>query len=746
MRKALKRIISLVLCMVFALYFTGCSKEETVVKANFVYPDSVKNEKSDIVSENENFALEWNKETYQVQMIEKSSGRIWSNIPQVAPEDNIEQSKKKNNPKIESPIFVTYYDKTNYNENTVIAKTAALNRGKVSSKKIDNGISVTYFFKKEEFSVTVDYTLRDDNMLVSVDTSKIKEGENVLVEKVSIAPYFCGIKNESEDTYLFMPSGSGTLVYPTITASVPTVVNEPVYGADYADLLRAKSTLSESVRLPVYGAKKGDMATLAIIEQSADCADITVSKNDSNVGFATVYGSFTVRGYTKIEVPRNFASAMNYMKLYAEPTRKVMSIAFYPLSGEDADYTGMANKYREYLTKKAGLKKTKLGATPLEIKFVGGALLKDHFLGISYKKLKVITSLEQVKDTINKLKDKYEFTVGLYGYGKSGLDVGKPAGALTVNSKLGGESDLKDMLEFCNDEKIPLYMNFDLLRFDTSGSGISNTFDTAVKTNGRRALLYHTDFVTAEFKETEDSYYLVTRDSLEKLSEKLLDKISGWKMTGIGLDTLSNMKYSDYSDEKYYFNGNSEKQVEKIIDSYKSEKIDVYTVSANAFAAAASDSISDTPVNSSLYDIYDCDIPFYQMVFSGIKNLYTPSVNLSVNDKKIVLKAVEGGCGLTYTIGSNFDNTLLNSTQKALYGSDINYVLKEIDGVMENGFNAYYKNVLGKRIVKHSVINHDVRCTEYENGYFVYVNYSDVNYIAENIDVPANGYLVVKGE
>ena len=399
MRKALKRIISLVLCVVFALCLTGCSKEEAVTKANFVYPNSVKNESSGIVAENENFALEWNEETYQVQMIEKSSGRIWSNVPQVVSEDDTEQSGENYNPKVESPIIVTYYDKTYYNENTAIAKTAAIKRGKVSSERIDNGISVTYFFKKEEFSVTVDYTLREDNMLVSLDTSKITEGEKVLVEKVSIAPYFCGIKNESEDTYLFMPSGSGTLVYPTITESVPTVVNEQVYGMDYADMLRAENTLSESVRLPVYGAKNGDIATLAIIEQSAECADITVCKNDSNVGFATVYGSFTVRGYTKIEVPRNFASAMNYMKLYAEPTKKIMSIAFYPLSGENADYNGMANKYREYLTKSYDLKNTTLSATPLEIKFVGGALLKDHFLGVSYKKLKVITTLEQVKES-----------------------------------------------------------------------------------------------------------------------------------------------------------------------------------------------------------------------------------------------------------------------------------------------------------------------------------------------------------
>lgn len=745
MKKTLIRIMSFAVCVAISLCVMGCTDKNTNAAASFALPDSMKKTASGTVAENDRFELKWDSKDYQVQLVEKSSGRIWCNTPDAALTNDYRVSGKKNNPKLESPILVTYYDKTNFNENTVISKTASLNKKNVSAEKIENGISVTYYFKGEELSVTVDYTLREDSLLASIDTSKITEGSNAYVEKISLAPYFCGIKNESDNSYLFVPSGSGTLVYPTVSASVPTVISEPVYGKDAADLLTADPTTSQSVRLPVYGNKEGDKATLAVIEKGAEYADITVSKNDSNVGFTTVYADFTVRGYTKIEVPRNFVSSMEYMKLYSDPIKTTMSVAFYPLEGENADYNGMAAKYREYLTKENGMTEATLESKPLNIKFVGGVLLDAHFLGIHYKRLQPVTTLEQVEEFIDRLDGKYRFTAGLYGYGESGLDTGEPAGGLTVSGKLGGVGGLKKLNNYCDKAEIPLYMNFELLKFNNSGSGISTTFDTAEKTNGRRALVYLTDFVTANFKDDLKPDYLVSRSELDKLSTKVLGNLQKWGLTCVGLDTLSSVKYSDYSEEKYYFSGDYENQSSGIIKGFKDGNIAVYTDSANACAAVAADSISDTPISSSKYDIYDCDIPFYQMVFSGVKNLYTTSVNLSANETNAVLKAVEGGCGLTYTVGEEFDNTLLSSTYKSFYGTSGDYVAGEIERIMSEGFSDYSKDVLGQKIAKHMLINKYVRATEYENGLIVYVNYSDADFNIGNITVPKNGYILIKG-
>ena len=745
MKKTLKRIMSFAVCAALSLCVTGCKDKNKDAAVSFSLPDGMENTASGTVAENDRFELLWDSENYQVQLVEKSSGRIWCNTPDAALTNDYRVSGKKNHPKLESPILVTYYDKTNFNENTIVSKTACLNKDNVSAEKTENGISVTYYFEMNELSVTVDYTLREDSMLASIDTSKITCGANSFVEKVSLAPYFCGITNESKDSYLLVPSGSGSLVYPTVSASEPTVVSEPVYGKDIADLLFAEPTTSQSVRLPVYGAKQGDKSTLAVIEEGAEYADITVSKNDSNVGFTTVYADFTVRGYTKIEVPRNFVSSMEYMKLYSEPINTTMSVGFYPLKGKDADYNGMAAKYREYLSKEKGMTETKLEVMPLNIKFAGGVLLDAHFLGIHYKRLQPVTTLEQVQEFCGRLDGKYKFSAGLYGYGKSGLDTGKPAGGLGVSGKLGGVGGLKRLNSYCAKSGIPLYMNFELLKFNNSGSGISTTFDSAEKTNGRRSLAYLADFVTANFKEDLKPDYLVSRSKLDALSSKLLGKVQKWGITGVGLDTLSSLKYSDYSEEKYYFSGDYENQSSGIIKSFKKADIAFFADSANACAAVEADSISDTPISSSKYDIYDCDIPFYQMVFSGLKNLYTPSVNTSANEATAVLKAVEGGCGLSYTVGEEFDNTLLSANYKSFYGTSGDYVSGEIDRVMSEGFSDYSKAALGQKIVKHTLINKYVRSTRYENGITVYVNYSDADYVTGKITVPKNGYIMIKG-
>lgn len=743
--KIRKKWLCSLLCILLALSCAGCGAAETLA-VHFEMPQKVNNLKDGVAAENDRFELSFDKANYQILLTDKQNGTVWSTTPEEARNNNPMESGKKNNPKVESPIFITYYNKTDYNDNTAIARTSAISRGKVSSEKIENGIAVTYYFKSEEVAVTVEYTLEDDHISISIDPKKIIEGENTVVEKVSIAPYFCALKNDAEDSYLFMPSGSGTLVYPNVTGEDPASVTEKIYGVDWADNSQRVDTLTQTVRLPVFGMKSGEKGIAAIVESGAESADITVTKNDKNVGFATVYTTFTVRGYTTIDVPRNFASAMKYMKLYAERLQNKMSISYYPLYGEDAGYMGIADTYRNYLENEEGLESRKDSKAPLNIKFVGGILTKANVLGISYRKMKTVTELEDVETLISQLSEKYSFSAGLYGYGASGLDIGKPAGNLTVNSKLGGVKGLKNVIKTAEQSNAELYMNFDLVQFEKSGAGISDWFDTATTSNGRRAILYNRNPVTYLQDKTNKGFYLLSREELMPLAERLYKKTKSWELGGVAFDTLSSMKYSDHSDVSYYSSGNMAKQVKQIYKAYRKSNIAVYADAANAYAAISADNISDVPIQSSKYNIYGTDIPFYQIVFGGYIPMQTSSVNLSADETKTVLGAVEGGSGLTFTVGEDFDNTLLSSVQKSFYGTDSQYVFKRIDEIMKSGFEDCYKQIGGNAITDHIIITEKVRKTTFENGSAVYVNYGDNDYVDDSVTVKANGYLLIRGD
>ena len=90
---------------------------------------------------------------------------------------------------------------------------------------------------------------------------------------------------------------------------------------------------------------------------------------------------------------------------------------------------------------------------------------------------------------------------------------------------------------------------------------------------------------------------------------------------------------------------------------------------ANDYAAAISDIITDIPTSSTGSYIFDYDIPFYALVFKGYIPITTESINLSSNSNELLLKAVESGCGLNYTVTQRWDNSLIDANYPYFYNS-----------------------------------------------------------------------------
>ena len=59
---------------------------------------------------------------------------------------------------------------------------------------------------------------------------------------------------------------------------------------------------------------------------------------------------------------------------------------------------------------------------------------------------------------------------------------------------------------------------------------------------------------------------------------------------------------------------------------------------ANAYALPYVQEITDVPLQSSGFDVFDEDIPFYQMVMHGVKSYGTSAVNASATPEETVLR------------------------------------------------------------------------------------------------------------
>lgn len=699
---------------------------------------------SNTVAENEYFRLGWDSEYKRILLEDKSNGHVWSTTPSSAltPQTYASGNPKIVNPQVNSPVVIEYSDSESQELVDVTAYAASVRENSVSEEKTDNGLRATYYFPDVEVSVPVEYTLRENGVNIAIDAAGITEGKYKLC-KISVAPFMCSIENSEENGYLFVPSGSGALIYKKAESDIPLTYSQEVYGADKARHLEyeEKATMEKEIRLPVYGAKSGDSALCAIIEEGAESASIEVSAAAANIGYSGICAAFSVRGYQWVKIKNK------YQRLYCEsPTKEKFSVTFCPLYGERASYIGMAETYRAYLNEKYGLSDCR-NENMLSLEIVGGANIRTTFLGIPHNKFLPVTTVKKAGEIINEL---YELTgqkmsVKLYGYGQSGIDAGKPGGGFSLNSSLGNSTEMKKLAQLCKEKDIELFNDFDIVRFNKSGNGVSTVSDKTITVNGQTVSCYDYGLWSGTRNYNTDKYFLVSRSKLAGLTERLGKTVNKYGLDGISLDTLSNYCYSDYSSANFFVKGNMANDVSSGLKNLKDSGVKIACSDANDYAAVYASQVYNAPLQSSGFYLFDEDVPFYEMVFKGYVPLSSDSLNLASSERETLLRAIEGGCGLNYRVSGKFDIRLLTSMTPDFYGTDYSDVKARIESaVAEN--REYYESIRGAKIIGHSILGDGLRKTVFDNGCTVYVNYSQQDKTIDNTVVEAMSYKLLKGE
>ena len=152
-------------------------------------------------------------------------------------------------------LSVEYVSAETGNTESVISKTGAEKDGRIVCRTLENGIRIEYYFDSPGFMIPVDYILREDSLLATINPADIEESENVITS-ISLTPFFCAAENDEKDGWLLVPSGSGALIYPKTLSQQGTNYSAQVYGDDASIELWDMPSSDKAVRLPVYGAKQ----------------------------------------------------------------------------------------------------------------------------------------------------------------------------------------------------------------------------------------------------------------------------------------------------------------------------------------------------------------------------------------------------------------------------------------------------------------------------------------------------------
>ena len=548
---------------------------------------------------------------------------------------------------------------------------------KTTMKATSNGVSFTYDFT-DGFTIPVEYTLSEDSLKVSCDTTKIKE-DNISVEdgkvltQISLTPSFgaaptTDINGKKVNGYMIVPDGSGAVIeYNNGKSSYSSSYSQKVYGRDYTIVPLTASKITEQAYMPVAATVSGNKALVAV----ATSGDANVSVNaqvsgQNNQTYNNVYFDFEVRTSDDFYL----SGESDPLKVFQEGNiaQDEISVTYYPIAKDnDVNYADCAKVYRNYLIENKGLtSKVKENESNFYVDLYGGVIMQKSILGLPFNLKTSVTSFDQAKTILEKLQDNgVTDIVANYNdwtdksIGKKISTKAKPAGTL------GGKNDFEDLMSFAESNGIRIYPALDNMEMESSSWGYWTFSSTATRVSN--AYSRQTQYNPAFGVDSGVAPALLTPTVYSKVFDEITSSYKEEELKNISFGGFSSKLVSDFSAKNF---ASRQDTMNIIVKGYEMANNDVGSIladGANSYIIPYVDHITNIPVNSSGFNIVDYDIPFYQMVVHGYVPYATQAINKSSNSEETFLLALAYGSALHYDMLYEQSSKLSDTSYSDLY-------------------------------------------------------------------------------
>lgn len=521
-----------------------------------------------------------------------------------------------------------------------------------SVSDITNGIRITYNYSSAGFSFPVDYTLEGDHMKASLKVSEIKEtnSANVATEITVLGSF--GAASDKEEGYFVIPDGSGALVrFNNNRTTQSNAYRQAVYGSDVTVVPTTKGAVTEQIYLPVYGIVKDDNAMMVVASKGDSNAVLSaqVSKQ-SNTSYNLCNFTFTLRN-----TDTYYMSGNSNQEFTVFESGKIKSddieLLYYPISKEGADYTDIAECYRNYLVNEKGVTaKTTENEAAAYIDLYGGVLKKKPILGIPITMKSAVTTYSQAEDILTKLKSSGvdDMVISYKNWTNDGIK-NKVDTDAKASGKLGGKKDFKSLTSLIDSSGWELYPVSDDRDF-YSGNGYFSFTDTAVRVSGAYSRIVSYDRAYGIPDGFKKNMSLLSPSCFGEVFSDLGKGYSKAGLDGVSLDTMTTSLYGDYGKKTISRYDSMKLLTENYAKLDGSLEKGILADCANAYALPYVSNISGVPLTSSRFDLFDEDIPFYQMVVHGLIPYSTTAVNGDADPEQLLLMAAATGSNLSYDL------------------------------------------------------------------------------------------------
>nr|MBO2493647.1 hypothetical protein [Clostridia bacterium] len=595
------------------------------------------------------------------------------------------------------------------------------------------------------FFVTLEYKLEGDSLVVRVPVDEIRYLKEYPVHQISILNFF-GAGGPNEEGALFVPDGSGALIYFNNGKSKYPPYRQEIYGMDLTVDNTEFLVKAEKARMPIFGIIKKNSALLGIIEEGASVAAVNADVSGRDNSYNYVYPSFYVIHKDDV-VLQGEGQKRSFPRYQEEPMKTDFVVRYVFLDDKDASYEEMAKYYQQYLIKNGMLKENRTEASnddiPFYLHLVGSIPTLKHFVGVPYRALEPLTTFEQAKTILSELQQAGVNNIKLkYSGWFNGGEHHKVPKSISVDGAIGGLKGLNDFLEYIKGKNISFYPDVALLRVYNT-SGFNETREAARRLTALPAAVYPIDLALNRRDRDRSPSYVLSPRYVGKYVEKMLSGIARLDFDGISLRDLADELNSDYRKNNQIDRTESEKISIQALDEIYKSGLNIMVKGGNAYAWRYATDITDLSLGNSKYKIEDEAIPFYQMVIRGFIEYTGTPYNLSTytNYRHYVLKCLEYGSNVHFVWSYEPSHKVKDTDFDYLYSI---YYKEWIDLATEiyQQVNEALKRVNGQKIISHQKIEDGVFKTVYENGIYVIVNYNRTPVTVEGVRIEAEDFYV----
>lgn len=667
-----------------------------------------------------------------IRVVDKRSDYVWGSIEA----DDVEGLNDSWSAFANSVCSIVYFNDKN------AEKRLSLNDSGVKAEYTweKDRVTCSVTAKKLKLSFAFTMELAEDGISFRMNEQVSETGENRIKSLYFMPMLGCALEDQI-DGYLFVPDGSGALMRFRKKQSYISAFEKRIYGADMGiDLLSTPSDLSASrandylvdekqVTLPVFGVVHGAKrnAVLSIVESGAEYCSIMATP----AGVSTDYHWVTAR--------------FDYRQLYAQPSggdiigasvpmdnKNAMtpSLRFVFLTGEAADYSGMAVRYRQELSEQGILGNERIDSQmPLKMNLIGSEVKEKTFLTSA----EPFTTVKQTERIVSDLRGEgiENLTLVYEGWQKGGLN-GHTYGTVSFNPQVGKKSELSALQATVLEQGGQFYLQTNPVT--ATKDQISLMQDVCVTKSNNYALFERANTGAMYYQR-----YIIKQDQVKAFLNDAFLKLDGFDLS---LEQYGYRLYADYTRGEQIVRQEALQQAQSLLQSY--EEKNVALVMPNAYLFAYTDAYFDIPLQNSQY-LYETDsVPFLQIVLKGSVDYYTSYANQGVYSQANILKMIEYGAYPSFMVIAE-DNYSMKNTPLEDYCSLNFWDWEDVIVKTYETVAPALEAVEGANIEEHTVLDQGVVCVTYSNGVSIFLNYTADDYILTGGVVPASGYLVEGG-